>query len=163
LVELTIDGKKVQVPEGTTILEAAKQASINIPHLCYVEGVSPDGACGICVVQVKGERSLTRSCARAVAPGMDVTTNTSEIRNIRKTIIELLMSRHVKGCFSCERNQNCELLELGSNWVSTGKFEWDGALLRLDSTALPVDSRTRTSANHPFNFTPSAGRVPRLQ
>ena len=93
MVELTIDGKKVQVAEGTTILEAAKQASVNIPHLCYVEGVSPDGACGICVVSVKGERSFTRSCARQAANGMDVTTNSPEIRNIRKTIIELLFLR----------------------------------------------------------------------
>jgi len=139
LVELTIDGKKVQVAEGTTILEAAKQASVNIPHLCYVEGVSPDGACGICVVSVKGERSFTRSCARQAANGMDVTTNSPEIRNIRKTIIELLMSRHVKGCFSCERNQNCELLELGYELgIDQDRFEWMEPCYEIDATSPSV-------------------------
>jgi NADH-quinone oxidoreductase subunit G len=139
LVELTIDGKKVQVAEGTTILEAAKNASINIPHLCYVPGVSPDGACGICIVSVAGERSVTRSCAREVAQGMVVTTSSPDIRNIRKTIIELLMARHVKGCFNCERNQDCELLELAfEHRVDLDKFERIEPAYEVDDTSPSV-------------------------
>jgi NADH-quinone oxidoreductase subunit G len=139
LVELTIDGKKVQVAEGTTILEAAKNASINIPHLCYVPGVSPDGACGICVVSVAGERSITRSCAREVAQGMVVSTSTPEIRNIRKTILELLMARHIKGCFNCERNQDCELLELAFEYrIEQDKFERIEPAYKIDDTSPSV-------------------------
>ncbi|MBN2240686.1 MAG: iron hydrogenase small subunit [Dehalococcoidales bacterium] len=136
MVELTIDGKTVQVPEGTTILEAARQASVNIPHLCYVENVSPDGACGLCVVSVEGERSFTRSCAREATNGMVVHTNNPELRNIRRTIIELLMARHTKGCFSCERNQDCELLQYGFEFgVDQNKYEWTEPQYEIDDTS----------------------------
>lgn len=136
MVTLTIDGIKISVAEGTTILEAAKQVNIEIPHLCYLAGLTPDGACGICVVNVAGERSFTRSCAREAAEGMVVTTSSAEIRNIRKTIVELLMSRHTKGCFSCERNQNCELLELGYEFgVEPDRFQWEQPDYQIDDSS----------------------------
>ncbi len=112
MVKVTIDNKVVEVPEGTSILNAAKQASVNIPHICYMEGLTSEGACGLCVVSIAGERSLTRSCVRQVAEGMNITTSNPEIRKIRKTIVELMLAQHTQGCFDCERNQVCELLQL---------------------------------------------------
>ena len=112
MIELTIDGEQVTVQEGTTIIEAAKQININIPHLCYFRGLHPDGSCGICVVEIEGERNIARSCIRPVQEGMKVHTNTPKLRETRKALVELLMSNHPTECFTCERNQNCELLDL---------------------------------------------------
>jgi NADP-reducing hydrogenase subunit HndD len=116
LVSLTIDGVKVEVPAGTTVLEAAKQAQINIPTLCYLKGLNEIGACRICVVD-SGARSLQAACVLPVAPNMVVKTNTPAVREARKVNLELLLSNHDKKCLTCVRSQNCELqklcLELG--------------------------------------------------
>jgi NADH-quinone oxidoreductase subunit G len=114
MIKLTIDNEQVSVAEGTTILEAAKKVNINIPRLCYMEGLSSQGACGICVVEVEGERTITRSCVRPVQEGMIVRTNTPRIRNIRKMLVELLLSDHPSDCFICERTNNCQLRDLAS-------------------------------------------------
>jgi NADH-quinone oxidoreductase subunit G/NADP-reducing hydrogenase subunit HndD len=108
-VELTIDGKKISVEEGTTILEAAKSAGIQIPTLCYLEGMHPIGACRVCLVEVEGARSLQTSCTTPVSQGMVVKTNTPRVRSARKTVVELMLSAHNQECTSCGRNLNCEL------------------------------------------------------
>ena len=111
LVKLTIDGVSVEVPAGTTVLEAAKAAGINIPTLCYLKDINQIGACRLCVVDT-GARSLQAACVLPVAPNMVVKTNTPAIREARKINLELLLSNHDKRCLSCARNQNCELQKL---------------------------------------------------
>ncbi len=111
LVSLTIDGVKVEVPAGTTVLEAAKQAHINIPTLCYLKDLNEIAACRICVVDT-GARALQAACVMPVAPNMVVKTNTPAVREARKVNLELILSTHDKKCLSCSRSQNCELQKL---------------------------------------------------
>ena len=111
MIALTIDGVKVEVPAGTTVLEAAKQAGINIPTLCYLKDVNAIGACRMCVVDT-GARSLQAACVLPATNGMNVKTNTPALREYRKTLLELVLSAHDQKCLSCVRNQNCELKKL---------------------------------------------------
>ena len=111
LVKLTIDGVSVEVPAGTTVLEAAKQAGINIPTLCYLKDINQIGACRMCVVDT-GARAFGAACVLPVAPNMVVKTNTPALREARKINLELLLSNHDKKCLSCPRNQKCELQQM---------------------------------------------------
>ncbi|MBQ8537240.1 MAG: iron hydrogenase small subunit [Clostridia bacterium] len=111
LISLTIDGVKVEVPAGTTVLEAAKKANINIPTLCYLKDINEIGACRLCVVDT-GARALQAACVLPVAPNMVVKTNTPAVREARKLNLELILSNHDKKCLSCVRSQNCELQKL---------------------------------------------------
>src|SRR5690554_7962888 len=112
MVNITIDGVKMQVAQGTTILEAAKQSNIRIPTLCYLKGINEIGACRMCVVEVKGARALQAACVYPVADGMEVRTNTPAVREARRVNLELILSNHDRSCLTCVRNQNCELQEL---------------------------------------------------
>ncbi len=120
-VSLTIDGEQINVPEGTTIYEAAKMNGIRIPTLCYDERLSTSGACRICCVEVKGFSNLVPSCAYPVSEGMVVRTNTYEVRKARKTIVELLIANHPPDCLICVRNNKCELQNLA---IEYGVREW---------------------------------------
>ncbi len=111
LITLTIDGVEVSVPNGTTVLEAAKKAHIDIPTLCYLKEINAIGACRICVVD-SGARSLQAACVLPATNGMVVKTNTPAVREARKVNLELILSDHDKKCLSCVRNQNCELQKL---------------------------------------------------
>ena len=111
LVKLTIDGVSVEVPAGTTVLDAAKKAGINIPTLCYLKDVNKIGACRMCVVDT-GARAFGAACVLPVSEGMNVKTNTPKVREARRINLELLLSNHDKKCLSCERNQNCELQQM---------------------------------------------------
>lgn len=111
MITLTIDGIEVQAPQGSTVLEAARLAGIRIPTLCYLKGINEIGACRMCVVD-SGARSLQAACVLPAANGMKVKTNTPEIREYRRNILELLLSTHEKKCLSCVRSQNCELQAL---------------------------------------------------
>ena len=111
IISLTIDGVQVQVPQGTTVLEAARQAGIRIPTLCFLKGINEIGACRMCVVD-SGARSLQASCVLPATDGMVVKTNTPEIREYRRNILKLTLSTHEKKCLSCIRSQNCELQKL---------------------------------------------------
>ncbi|MEA3305189.1 MAG: NADH-dependent [FeFe] hydrogenase, group A6 [Candidatus Omnitrophota bacterium] len=112
MINLTIDNRRFQVPEETTIFEAAKKININIPHLCYHEALSIYGACRVCIVEVEGRPRLEPSCATVVEENMAVKTNTARVRQARKMIIELLLANHPEDCLTCERNQICELRKL---------------------------------------------------
>lgn len=116
MVHLKINNIPVEVKEGSTILEAAKTAGINIPTLCYLKDINEIGACRICVVEVKGARSLVASCVYPVNEGMEVFTNTEKVRKSRKTTLELLLSNHKKECLSCVRSTNCELQKLSNEY-----------------------------------------------
>jgi len=108
-ITLTIDGIEVKVPEGTTILDAAKKINADIPTLCYYKDLNPTGSCGICVVQVEGAPSLKRACCTPVANGWKIHTANNEVIEARKTVMELILSNHPNDCLECFRNQNCEL------------------------------------------------------
>lgn len=112
MVNITIDGKQLQVPEGYTILEAAREASVNIPTLCFLKEINEVGACRMCVVEVKGTRSLQAACVYPVSEGLVVNTNTPDVREARKVTLELILSNHNKKCLTCVRNKNCELQTL---------------------------------------------------
>ena len=102
MINLTIDGVKVQVPAGTTVLNAARRANINIPTLCYLKEVNAIGACRICMVDT-GARALSAACVMPVAEGMVVKTNTPKVREARKMNLELLLSNHDRNCLTCVR------------------------------------------------------------
>jgi NADP-reducing hydrogenase subunit HndD len=110
--KLTIDNIETEVPEGTTILDSARQAGIKIPTLCYLEGVQAIGACRVCLVEVEGAKTLVPSCVTPVAEGMNVHTNTRRVREARRMVVELLLSDHDGDCQTCERNDDCELQAL---------------------------------------------------
>ncbi|MDD5900172.1 MAG: NADH-dependent [FeFe] hydrogenase, group A6 [Lachnospiraceae bacterium] len=111
-VTLKINGMTVTAPKGATILEAARIAHIEIPTLCYLKDINAIGACRICVVEVKGARSLVASCVYPVNEGMEVFTNTPKVLASRRKTLELILSNHDRKCLSCVRSGNCELQKL---------------------------------------------------
>ncbi|HPE87463.1 MAG: 2Fe-2S iron-sulfur cluster binding domain-containing protein [Bacteroidia bacterium] len=119
-IKLTIDNKQVEVPAGTTILEAAKKINIHIPTLCYMSLndmhiENKPGGCRVCVVEVEGRRNLAPSCATQVTEGMVVKTNTVRVLNARSTVVELILSDHPADCLICAKNGNCELQTLAQD------------------------------------------------
>ncbi|NPV26933.1 MAG: 4Fe-4S binding protein [Firmicutes bacterium] len=112
MVTLTIDGIKVQVPKGATILEAAKAAGVHVPTLCYHPDQAVKANCRVCVVEVEGVRLLQAACSQPVTEGMVVKTASPKVLNARKTIVELILAHHPQDCLKCIRNQNCELQTL---------------------------------------------------
>lgn len=116
-VKLTIDNRPLEVPKGTTILEAAKSIGIHIPSLCYMKleelnYENNPGSCRICVVEIEGRRNLAPSCKQECAEGMVVHTHTQRVINARKTVMELLLSNHPAECLTCSSNGHCELQDL---------------------------------------------------
>jgi NADP-reducing hydrogenase subunit HndD len=112
MIPITINNIPMEVPEGTTILDAAMKAGIKIPTLCHLENHPAKGACRACVVEVEGAKSLVASCAAPVYEGIKIFTNTKEVREARKFVVELLLSEHAGDCKTCDRNDDCELQTL---------------------------------------------------
>ena len=112
MVNITINGKPVQAPEGSTILEAAKAAGFMIPTLCYLKDINEIGACRVCVVELKGKESLVASCNTKVEEGMEIMTNSRKVQKARKMNVEFILSQHDSNCTSCSRNGNCSLQSL---------------------------------------------------
>ncbi len=132
-INLKINGIQVSVPEGYTILQAAKEADIEIPSLCYLKDVNCIGACRVCVVEVKGKRGLIASCVYPVEEGMEVLTNTPNVRRSRKTTIELILSSHHKKCLSCVRGNHCELQKLAFDYgVDEDRFKGEDEVFEID-------------------------------
>ncbi len=119
MVNVTIDGKSVSVPEGTTILKAAASAGIDIPTLCYWEGLNEIGACRVCVVEVEGNMRLPAACNTAVEEGMVIRTNTKKVRDARRSNVELILSEHNSNCTACVRSGNCSLQKLANDFNIT--------------------------------------------
>ena len=111
-VNIKINGMDVAAPKGSTILEAAKLAGIDIPTLCYLKDINEIGACRICIVEVKGAKSLVASCVYPINEGMEVWTNSPKVLNSRKRTLQLILSNHDRKCLSCVRSGNCELQHL---------------------------------------------------
>lgn len=112
MVNLKINGQAVSVPEGYTVLQAAREAGIDIPTLCYLKDVSQTGSCRMCVVEIVGARALQAACVYPVAEGIEVLTHSPKVRKARKATLELLLSNHDRKCLTCVRNKNCELQSL---------------------------------------------------
>jgi NADP-reducing hydrogenase subunit HndD len=135
MINLKINGKQIQVEDGSTIMEAAQKNNIFIPSLCYLEGVHKYGSCRICVVEVEGAKSLLASCITPAMEGMSVRTNTTRVRKARRILYELMLSDHPRDCLSCSRNQNCELQALGERIGVPGcRFEGETSSEHKDST-----------------------------
>jgi iron-only hydrogenase group A len=115
-VSVTIDGLKTTVPLGTTILEAARILGISIPTLCYHDDLCVAGVCRVCIVEVKGQRTLQASCAYPITQPIEVYTHTAKVRQARRFVIDLILSEHYGECYSCFRNNNCELQALAKEY-----------------------------------------------
>lgn len=137
LVKLTIDGFEVEVPKGTTVLEAARKIGIEIPTLCYLKDVNKFGACRVCVVEV-GPRLLA-SCTLEAENGMVVKTNTQKVREARKAVVELILSNHKRECTTCIRSENCELQKVSKELnIRDLRFEGEKTHEDIDSASASV-------------------------
>ena len=115
MVTLTIDNRKISVPEGTTIMKAAASVGIMIPHLCYLEGINEISACKVCVVEMQGKTKLITACNNPVEEGMVLFTNSPKVRSVRRTNVELILSQHNSNCATCVRSGNCNLQKLSND------------------------------------------------
>lgn len=135
---LRIDGRDLAVPEGTTLLQAAREAGIPIPTLCHLEGLSPVAACRLCLVEIEGSDKLLPACITPAAEGMVVHTATPRLQDIRRTVVELLFTEGNHVCAICVANGHCELQDLA---VTTG----------MDHSRLPYRFPDRTvDLSHPL-------------
>ena len=132
MVNLKINNIDVSVPAGSSILEAARSANIEIPTLCFLKDINEIGACRICVVEVKGARSLVASCVYPVSEGMEVFTNTPKVRESRRMTLELLLSNHNRKCLSCVRSGSCELQKLCYEYGVEDEDKYDGQTTTYD-------------------------------
>ena len=127
MIKITIDGIETEVPENMTVLEAASTVGIVIPTLCFLKDINEVGDCRMCLVEVEGARGFVPSCMQKVADGMVIRTNTNEVNEARKNVLELILSAHEKKCLSCIRNGNCELQDLAKKLGITDA-EFEGAI-----------------------------------
>ncbi|MGE5614566.1 MAG: NADH-dependent [FeFe] hydrogenase, group A6 [Bacillota bacterium] len=112
MVNIVIDTRKIRVPKNYTVLEAAKYANIAIPTLCFLKDINEIGACRMCVVEIKGCKSLQAACVYPVSEGLEIYTQTPRVREARKVTLELILSNHEKKCLTCIRSRSCELQKL---------------------------------------------------
>lgn len=136
-INITIDGIELEVEQGTTVLEAARQLGIEIPTLCHLKGIHEPSSCRICVVEV-GPRMIA-SCTLKAEKGMNIKTNTAKVREARKTIVELLLSDHKRECTSCMRNENCAL-QTAATMHNIRDIRYDGvhSKTELDHSSLSI-------------------------
>ena len=132
MINLKINNLPVSVPEGTTILDAARKLCIEIPTLCYLKEINAIGSCRICVVEVKGMKNLVASCVYPVAEGMEVFTNSKRVHRAKKINLELILSTHDKKCLSCVRSGNCELQALCNEFKVDDEHKYDGENIQYD-------------------------------
>jgi NADP-reducing hydrogenase subunit HndD len=134
---LTVDGIKVEVPEGTTVLDACRQVGAKVPTLCYLEGVQAIGACRMCLVEIEGARALVASCTQPATEGMVVRTNTTRARRARHAVLELILSEHDGDCYACVRSGDCELRQLALDLHVTGITYQGERTRKLIDTSTP--------------------------
>jgi NADP-reducing hydrogenase subunit HndD len=143
MIKLFINSQPVEVAEGTTILGAAKKMGIKIPTLCFLENYEARGACRVCLVEVKGAKTMVASCATPVTEGMEVFTGSKSVRDSRRFVVEMLLSEHDGDCKICQRNEDCELKQLAAELGITDiRFEGEHTAKHIDETtpALVRDS-----------------------
>ena len=141
MVKLTIDGLQIEVPKGTTVLEAARLSGIEIPSLCYLKDVNHPANCRVCVVEV-GPR-LIASCSLIAEEGMNIKTNTQKVREARKTSVELLLSNHKRECTSCIRSENCELQSVAKD-LNIRDISYEG-----EKSKAPIDDASWSVVRDP--------------
>ncbi len=123
-MNVKINGREYAVPKGSTVLEAARYAGVEIPTLCYLKEINEIGACRLCLVEVTGARGMVAACVYPANEGMEIFTNTQKVINARKQNLELVLSAHNKKCLSCVRSTNCELQKLCNEYgVDCDKFD----------------------------------------
>ncbi len=132
MVNILINNRPYSVPKGSTILEAARYAGIEIPTLCYLKDINQIGACRMCMVEVKGARSLVAACVFPVNEGMEIFTNTERVRHSRKLTLELILSNHDRKCLSCVRSATCELQKLCKEFGVDVEDRYDGEMVRYN-------------------------------
>ncbi|MBM4155604.1 MAG: 2Fe-2S iron-sulfur cluster binding domain-containing protein [Lentisphaerae bacterium] len=138
-IKLQINGIDCEVEPGTTILRAAEQVNVKIPRLCYHPDLPAWAACGICVVKVEGSPKMLRACATPVGPGMKIVTHDPEIVQIRKAVLELILSTHPNDCLRCPRNGNCELQKLAADFgIRQVRFEQRVAQIPEDDSTKSI-------------------------
>ena len=137
MLNIKINGKELQVPYGTTVLEAARMANINIPTLCYLKDINEIGACRLCLVEVKGARGLVAACVYPIErEGTEIVTDSPAIRKNRKMNLELLVSNHNRKCLSCPRSTTCELQQLCNEYgVDEDKFAGAKTETKIDASS----------------------------
>lgn len=134
MINLIIDDQKISVPKGTTILQAAKQAGIDIPTLCFLKEINEVGDCRMCIVEVEGRKGFATSCIQTVEEGMVVHTHTPNVLEARHVILDLIISNHAKDCLTCTRSGNCELQALAVKFnVLNVEFEGEMSKHRIDN------------------------------
>ena len=136
-ITIKINGREVSAPQGSTILEAARLAQIEIPTLCYLKEINEIGACRMCVVEVKGARTLVTACVYPINEGMEVWTNTPKVIESRRKTLQLLLSNHDRKCLSCVRSGKCELQTLCREYKVDDEAYYDGErnVYELDTSA----------------------------
>jgi iron-only hydrogenase group A len=140
MINLTIDNTPIEVEKGTSVLEACKQAGINIPTLCYLEKIQAIGACRVCLVEIEGVKDLVASCVMPVSEGMNIQTNNRRVREARRVVVELLLSEHEGDCQTCDRNEDCELQSIAHD-LGIRRLRYEGEKARRcqdESTAALV-------------------------
>ncbi|MDR3552101.1 MAG: [Fe-Fe] hydrogenase large subunit C-terminal domain-containing protein, partial [Clostridia bacterium] len=125
-VNIKINGQPLSVPKGFTILEAARQAGIRIPTLCYLKDINEIGACRMCLVEIKGGRAPVAACVYPVNEGLEIFTNTEKAQKARRFALELILSTHDRHCLSCIRNTTCELQKLCIEYGVDDENRFDG-------------------------------------
>lgn len=125
MIKLNIDGKDVEIEKGKTVLEAARKVNIDIPTLCFLKEINEAGDCRMCLVEIEGRRGYTPSCITKVEEGMVVRTNTPDLMDSRRLILDLILSNHDRKCLTCTRNGNCELQTLAQKFNITD-LDYDG-------------------------------------
>jgi NADH-quinone oxidoreductase subunit G len=139
-VNAIINGIPVEVPAGTSILEAARKVHVRIPALCKHPDLDHTAACGICIVRIKATGRTLRACCTPLDNGMDITTHDPEIVQVRRSVVELIMSKHPNECVTCARNQNCELQTLCADFnISNHGLKDIVPDLPLDQTTKAID------------------------
>ena len=144
MVTIELDGRKLRVPEGTTILEAAQSANIPIPHLCYLKDINEIAACRMCMVEVEGTERLQPACNTRVTEGMVIRSNTPKVRQARRTNLRLILSQHNSNCTVCVRSGNCELQQLSHDLnihYQPYPIQLERAPIRLDTTVVREASK----------------------
>ena len=131
-VNVKINGREYTVSKNATVLEACREASINIPTLCYMKDINAIGACRLCLVEIKGARTLAAACVQPVSDGMEIFTNTPAVQKARKLNLELILSDHDMSCLSCDRNQKCELQKYCKEYGVTDQYHFAGATNKFD-------------------------------
>ncbi|HCG62660.1 MAG: ferredoxin [Spirochaetae bacterium HGW-Spirochaetae-4] len=139
MCRLTINGKELNVADNSTILQAAASVGIRIPTLCYLEGLTPMGACRVCLVEIEGAPTLSASCSTPVREGMVVQTNSKRVREARKTVVELLLSEHDGDCQMCERSDDCELRQLADELgIRSNRYEGAKPFSTIDNSSVAL-------------------------